>query len=145
MKHLHRILALAIAILLLGSCATYQAQFKNPSKALPSNDKELAHSFYLIGDAGNSELGEQSLALNAFQEALESAPDQSTAVFLGDNVYEKGIPKKSSAEKQRANNDTFHEYKNTSSFIIKKRIRKKTRVKKKWYRIFINITSNTMV
>jgi len=53
------------------------------------------HSFYLIGDGGNSPIGESSEAIKAFKAELNKASKNSTAIFLGDNIYESGLPKKS--------------------------------------------------
>ncbi len=87
-------LVIVLALLLLNACATFKPQYKdaNPSTTFP--DKDIAHSFYLIGDAGNSSLGESSIALQAFKVELSKASKNSTAIFLGDNIYEKGMPKK---------------------------------------------------
>ncbi len=79
-------------VLLLSSCATFKPQYKENSIAISGS--EIEHSFYLIGDAGNSPLGETSKTLKAFKEELNKAPENSTAIFLGDNIYEKGLPKK---------------------------------------------------
>jgi len=57
---------------------------------------EIIHSFYLIGDAGNSTLKEDSQALKYLKKKIENSTKNSTLIFLGDNVYETGIPKKKS-------------------------------------------------
>ena len=91
----HKIIFTVLALSLLESCATYAPQFNSKQeKITPNNETAIVHSFYLIGDAGNSPLGETSLALQAFKKALNEAPKNSTAIFLGDNIYEKGLPKK---------------------------------------------------
>ncbi|MDO5968535.1 metallophosphoesterase [Flavivirga aquimarina] len=87
------ILAL-IVMLILSACATYKPQYKNPNTDSSFPDKEIVHSFYLIGDAGNSSLGTSSKALQSFKETLNKASKHSTALFLGDNIYPKGLPKK---------------------------------------------------
>ena len=82
---------LFIILLIFNSCATLQKQVaSNTEKALPT-DKEIEHSFYFIGDAGNSDLGESSEALKAFKTELENASKSSTAIFLGDNIYPNGF------------------------------------------------------
>lgn len=94
--------SLLIAVLfLLSACATYQPQYKaaNYTKMLPQNEA-IAHSFYLIGDAGNSPIGSKSEALKDFKLALNKAEENSTALFLGDNIYPKGLVKKE--DKDRA-------------------------------------------
>ncbi|WP_299105446.1 metallophosphoesterase [uncultured Winogradskyella sp.] len=83
-------------VLVFNACATLKKQVVLGSeKPLPIN-KEIEHSFYLIGDAGNSGFGESSQALKAFKAELERASKNSTAIFLGDNIYPKGLPQESS-------------------------------------------------
>ena len=84
-------LLVAILLLLGSSCATYKAQFKDPDRQVSMPDKELEHSFYLIGDAGASELGSKSTALTALEKELNTAPEESTVLFLGDNIYQRGL------------------------------------------------------
>ncbi len=83
-----------ILVFLLNACATYTTQIKNSNFSTQFPTKEIAHSFYLIGDAGNSEIGNSSIALQFFKQKLSRAPKNSTAIFLGDNIYPKGLPKK---------------------------------------------------
>jgi len=87
------------AILLLSSCATYKAQYKNSTSVNTFTDKEIEHSFYLIGDGGNSPLGESSKTIQAFKSELAKASKNSTAIFLGDNIYPKGLPNKESEDR----------------------------------------------
>ncbi len=93
MRNYYRFLVSIFFISLLNACATYKTQIKNTS-ATKFPDKEISYSFYLIGDAGNSELGTSSAALQFFKAALSKASKNSTAIFLGDNIYPKGLPKK---------------------------------------------------
>ena len=81
-------------LLLISSCATYNPQYKDANAKANMPNKDIEHSFYFIGDAGNSPLGGSTKALQAFKEELSKASKQSTAIFLGDNIYEKGLPKK---------------------------------------------------
>lgn len=82
-----------IAILLLNACATYSTQYKDVNNQINFPNKEISHSFYLIGDGGNSPLGQSSKAIQAFKKELSNASEKSTAIFLGDNIYPKGLPK----------------------------------------------------
>ena len=92
-----------LAILVfVNSCATYKPQYKDSVTQSEAPDKDLVHSFYLIGDAGNADLGQSTEALKAFKEALTKASKNSTAIFLGDNIYEKGFLKKSDPEYELA-------------------------------------------
>ena len=52
-------------VLFLSSCATYAPQFDGPKTLELSEKKEVAHTFYLLGDAGKSELGTSTAAIEA--------------------------------------------------------------------------------
>ncbi len=80
-----------VMVIFLASCATYKAQYKNEQWQPNRPTAELVHSFYLIGDAGASELGSKSLALSALEKEIVDAPENSTLIFLGDNVYQRGL------------------------------------------------------
>ena len=114
--------AFLATFLFLASCATYQPQ--STSTAIhPPTDKEIAHSFYLIGDAGNAAPGNSTPAIEAFQKALAQAPKNSTALFLGDNIYPDGLPTKNDAERSLAEHrlqvqiDAVKEFKGETIFI----------------------------
>ncbi len=81
--------------MLSGSCATYQPQNRSITKGSFPHEKEIHHSFYFIGDAGKADLHEGSLTLKAFKKELDRASTNATVIFLGDNVYDHGVPKKS--------------------------------------------------
>ena len=84
-----------LLILLFSSCATYQAKYADVSgtKDLDSTEKPI-HSFYLIGDAGKSPIGDLNPVLKQFKKRLSLAEKESTAIFLGDNIYPAGLPDK---------------------------------------------------
>ncbi|CAM1356143.1 ShlB/FhaC/HecB family hemolysin secretion/activation protein [Tenacibaculum halocynthiae] len=92
-----------IAFIFITGCATYKAQYANNKapKTIKVN-KELSHSFYLIGDAGNAGLGKNLLSLEYFQKDLQTSTKNSTALFLGDNIYPIGMPKKKTTERALA-------------------------------------------
>lgn len=120
----NKLITFFLFIFLFISCASYKAKYKNKedSKSLKV-DKELDHSFYLIGDAGNAEINERSLPLDLFEEALNQASKNSTAIFLGDNIYPIGMPKKDSPERPLAEYrlkiqlNALKEFKGNSIFI----------------------------
>ncbi|MEO1029750.1 MAG: metallophosphoesterase [Bacteroidota bacterium] len=95
-------LPLIIFLFIINSCATYKAQYNDEHQQQAPPDKDVKHTFYLIGDAGNSKLGQTDKAILAFGKELEKASKNSTAIFLGDNIYEKGLPKESSSEYELA-------------------------------------------
>jgi hypothetical protein len=88
-------LSIIIIVLLLSNCATYKPQYKNnnPVFTAPST-KDVAHSFYLLGDGGNSPIGSETVTLKRLRTELVTASKNSTLLFLGDNIYPAGMPKK---------------------------------------------------
>ena len=91
-----RICLTAAILFLVSSCATYQAKYAE----VPSTEKrkspvvEPVHTFYLVGDAGKSPIGELNPVLKILQSELVEAPKQSSVIFLGDNIYPAGLPNK---------------------------------------------------
>ena len=98
--------ALILLALLIGSCASYKAQYSEDGteKDIPEA-KEISHTFYLIGDAGLSPEGGLNPALSTFKMHLDKADENSTAIFLGDNIYPAGMPKKKSKKYELAKNN----------------------------------------
>jgi len=81
--------------LLLTNCATQKTQYaKGFSKEQNTTTKEVSHTVHLIGDAGLSEENEPNAALKLFKSKLNKADKNSTAIFLGDNIYPAGLPDK---------------------------------------------------
>ncbi|NQY29096.1 MAG: metallophosphoesterase [Flavobacteriaceae bacterium] len=110
--------------ILLVSCATYQEQVDNQiNQSLTETTSELSHRFYLIGDAGNAELNESTLPLLSLQKKLQEAPVNSTVIYLGDNVYQHGLPKKDAegydlaAHRLQTQIDAVKGYKGSTIFI----------------------------
>ena len=97
---------LVLLVILISSCSSYKPQY---SEAHTNKDieesKELVHTFYLIGDAGLSPAGEINTALKSFKSKLDKADKNSTAIFLGDNIYPSGLPKKSDETYMSAKNN----------------------------------------
>ncbi|SDL70462.1 metallophosphoesterase [Kriegella aquimaris] len=86
-------LLIASFFLLLSGCATMNTKYADSEgEKDKKSDKEVAHTFYLIGDAGLSPIGGMNAALKIFKNKLEKADKNSTAIFLGDNIYPAGLP-----------------------------------------------------
>ncbi|MEP5341677.1 MAG: metallophosphoesterase [Algibacter sp.] len=88
-----RYIILPLFVFFINACATYKTQINDAVNTSFPN-KDISHSFYLIGDAGNSPIGSSSEGLKAFKAEISKASNNSTALFLGDNIYPKGLPKK---------------------------------------------------
>lgn len=62
-----------------------------PSPPVPvTSGGEVVHTLLMIGDAGGAEAGDPVLA--ALERAAAAAPDRTTVIFLGDNIYPHGMP-----------------------------------------------------
>lgn len=106
MKNTYKIITLTFLLILFNACATYKVQYKNEadkSNVLP--DKEINKKFYLIGDAGKSPEGGMSKALTAFKNHTANIKTKDDyVIFLGDNIYPAGLPKKDEKGRKNAEN-----------------------------------------
>lgn len=81
----------------------------------PASDTPL-HTFYLIGDGGQSPEGKLNPALKLFKERLAKADKNSTAIFLGDNIYPAGMPSKKHEDYTNAKNSIDAQLKTLEDF-----------------------------
>ncbi len=90
-----RTLFLFLFIVLLQACGTkglyiHSDEMEWKKKSPPTNDA-IIYTVFLIGDTGAPKLvGDPTLAL--FSNHLKNATKNSTAIFLGDNIYTIGLP-----------------------------------------------------
>ncbi|MCK0161525.1 metallophosphoesterase [Allomuricauda sp. F6463D] len=83
---------LALLVVLAYGCATYETKYAEPFiHSADLNKREVEHTFYLIGDAGKSPMGELNPTLKRFKQVLDGANSNSTVIFLGDNIYPAGF------------------------------------------------------
>jgi len=97
-----------LTFFLLTSCANYKLNIANDIKSTPISTEsgEIVHTMYLIGDAGNAKKGETPPpALALLKEKLDAATENSSVIFLGDNIYPDGMAPKS--EKEERAKDKF--------------------------------------
>ncbi|MCX2679735.1 metallophosphoesterase [Galbibacter sp. EGI 63066] len=121
---MYKYFPITLIIFFFSSCATYQPQYsENTGSQLFPESKEIVHSFYLIGDGGNSPIGTSTKALQTLNEDLNKASENSTLLFLGDNIYPKGLPKKDNKGRAFAEHQlneqtaVANDYKGQSIFI----------------------------
>ncbi|GGG44669.1 metallophosphoesterase [Bizionia arctica] len=76
----------------LFSCATFEKQTKGTPTIIDVQTKEIEHRFYLVGDAGNAMLDSTTLTLARLKNVLSKENKNTTLLFLGDNIYPKGLP-----------------------------------------------------
>lgn len=97
-----RLLLLCASVLLAGTACNHVQPFVRGPSAVPAAPlAAVDHRLILIGDAGDADPdGEHVLDLLA--ERVRIAPARTTVVFLGDNVYETGMPEPTALEGTRA-------------------------------------------
>jgi len=86
-------IVLVAGLLLAGACTHFTPYYRDDlARSVPSAEGALVeHRLILIGDAGDPDhAGEPNLRLLAQQ--VQQMPERTTVVFLGDNVYERGMP-----------------------------------------------------
>ena len=91
----------------LSSCATYKLKYSNEGKDWEENniaptDLKIKHSMFLIGDAGNSYVYKYPPALKLLEKKLANVGENSSVLFLGDNVYPNGLARKGEADYERS-------------------------------------------
>ena len=111
--------AYLLLLFFITGCATFSTKYVDEKYAIDVNDtKEVSHTFYLIGDAGLSPMGGMNPALKIFKNKLDAANKNSTAIFLGDNIYPAGLPdpKDSTVAYFNAKNDLDAQLKTLDNF-----------------------------
>jgi calcineurin-like phosphoesterase family protein len=78
-----------MALLCLAACAGAPPPTPAPVPALPAEEVEA--TLYLVGDAGKPHAGGEPV-LEALGRELASSDAQRIVVFLGDNIYPRGLP-----------------------------------------------------
>ncbi|MFP9113997.1 metallophosphoesterase [Flavobacterium sp. RHBU_3] len=99
--------AVIATALVLASCAVKQEQYGK--KALAAKDSTqvtaadtLAHSFYLVGDAGYADSPHSQQLLKVVGNKLKKEGKNTTLFYLGDNVYPLGVPKEGEKGRKEA-------------------------------------------
>ncbi|HEY5565196.1 MAG TPA: metallophosphoesterase, partial [Rhodothermia bacterium] len=91
-----RISSLLVGLtLLMGGCVSspYLAESLSEWKAAdPPADDDLVYRIYLIGDSGYPRLDGPDPILTWLENRFRAESQNSAAVYLGDNIYPKGLP-----------------------------------------------------
>ncbi|GLB48536.1 metallophosphoesterase [Neptunitalea lumnitzerae] len=102
---LKRYSVFGLVLIIFNACATYKAQYLDEEETKQVSypvDRKLEKRFFLIGDAGNAPMGGTTPGLKALQSVLDTMPNQDYALFLGDNLYPLGMPKKDDPDRALA-------------------------------------------
>lgn len=109
-----------ITLTFIYSCATHKAQYgKNVSANETENATDtikIAHTFYLVGDAGNADQEQAQQTLELLHQKLKKASKKSTLLFLGDNIYPKGFPTDNADDKALAETKLTNQLKLAKGF-----------------------------
>ncbi|TAK41076.1 MAG: metallophosphoesterase [Saprospiraceae bacterium] len=93
---------LIACLLLASSCADYKLHYskegKNWEQDVPPSSLKLQHRLYLAGDAGNAPAGGTVPVLAYLKKRLPQEGENSSILFLGDNIYYDGMPPKEDEE-----------------------------------------------
>lgn len=95
---MYKKLTFFVILLLLASCSQSRLYIDEEGiqhTQTPPPDEDLVYRVFLIGDAGEASLEAQEPTLKLFQSFLDVAEERSAAIFLGDNIYDKGLPNSS--------------------------------------------------
>lgn len=98
--NLHLILVLLVVV----SCATFKRKYAKSARQWEQNSPPetlvLKHTMYLVGDAGNSLPNGSTPVLTYLKTKLATEPKNSSVLFLGDNIYEYGMPPSEDSSKR---------------------------------------------
>lgn len=128
MFHLnYKVLFSTLLLIVVLGCATKKTQVDtsltliNPTSS--SENASISHSFYLIGDAGNATKDQGLTHFSDLRDKLSKKSENSTVLFLGDNIYPAGLPNKKSNQRKLATHrlqvqlDLVENFKGNSIFI----------------------------
>lgn len=81
----------------ISSCASHEIRLgksyvQNKNDTIKRDTSQINHTFFLLGDAGDTKTVQAKQTLEQLKKELEKAPSNSTLIFLGDNIYPKGMP-----------------------------------------------------
>ncbi|WP_177765745.1 metallophosphoesterase [Flavobacterium sp. I3-2] len=91
----YHLLFFSSALILLNSCATFhQQQGSKLSETISPIDtmKSINHKFILIGDGGNANDSISEPNFKFLKQRISNSDKNTTVLFLGDNIYPKGLP-----------------------------------------------------
>jgi len=100
---MRRVVLACAAGVALSACAHFSPYYRADQRreVAAADDTQIDHRLLLIGDAGDPDRdGEPALELLAHRAAL--LPTRTTVVFLGDNAYERGMPKAPERPEEKA-------------------------------------------
>jgi hypothetical protein len=95
-----KLIVFILFILCFSACSTtnrtfYKDSAKNWQSSNTESLKELVHTLYLVGDGGDIDDPTQgNFVMDAVKHKISKEDENTSLVFLGDNIYPAGMPKK---------------------------------------------------
>ncbi|HEX8428392.1 metallophosphoesterase [Hymenobacter sp.] len=82
----------------------YTRGAENWKSKTPPDSSRITYSVFLIGDVGKPESSEKGgePSLNFMRKQLLAAGAKSTAIYLGDNIYENGMPEEGASDRKES-------------------------------------------
>jgi hypothetical protein len=102
--HLLNVAHIALLVACAGAGCTHLTPYYRggqPWTVEPAGESRIDHRLLLIGDAGDANPNGEP-ALQTLSEQVRLLPDRTTVVFLGDNIYERGMPEAGASEPAEA-------------------------------------------
>jgi predicted phosphodiesterase len=99
MKHFTKLSFYFSILFVVYSCASFD---KTQKLNLQSESELLGTNIYLIGDGGKLENGQPSEALKSLNKKIENSKKTDVLLFLGDNIYPKGMPATNNEEAKKS-------------------------------------------
>ncbi|MEM8909251.1 MAG: metallophosphoesterase, partial [Bacteroidota bacterium] len=105
-KNLLHLFCALVFCFFLPACANYKINYGKANRDWEANAAAIPvkhpveHTVFLMGDAGGSPDGGLAPALQLLQKKLAAASENSSVIFLGDNIYPVGMPSKSKKQKR---------------------------------------------
>ena len=92
-----------VTLITIAACSTIKPYYNKESadwKEKPVPLSGLQYTVYLIGDAGEPSQSDQEPTFRLLETMLNNEGEQSSIIFLGDNIYPAGLPKSSDEDKR---------------------------------------------
>ena len=118
-------LMLAHLILLFTSNAFAQKPFIAKSESNWAQDSitsNISYTIYLVGDAGEPIIDEKTSCMALLKNHLTSANQNSSVIFLGDNIYPNGMVEENSPERHNAEMSIDNQLKTLTNYVRKEKI-----------------------
>jgi len=104
-KYSSKFVLLAAILLFLSSCANFKMHQSDDAKKWknqhPNSNATISHTIFLIGDTGDADVNVSNPTLSLLKKQLGEATKNSSVLFLGNNVYPRGVPPKKNQEERQ--------------------------------------------